>query len=118
MLQNKLTFESEKLGVDWISLNLEGLMDPRIITGRLLKYFTPHVLMDDVPSIAFHGFKKKYKVSIRQYTGSKGYWVGTKIIFSGKNAAYFYKPIRKTDPVDMATMKISSSVHGPRSRLI
>ena len=34
-------------------------------------YFTPHVLMDDVPSIGFHGFKKRYKVSIRQYTGSK-----------------------------------------------
>jgi hypothetical protein len=38
--------------------------------------------------------KKKYKVSIRQYTGSKGYWVGTKIIFSGKDAAYFYKLIQ------------------------
>ena len=104
MLQNKLTFESEKLGVDWISLNLEGLMDPRIITGRLLKYFTPHVLMDDVPSIAFHGFKKKYKVSIRQYTGSKGYWVGTKIIFSGKDAAYFYKLI-KTQKFDWDFLK-------------
>jgi hypothetical protein len=28
--------------------------------------------------------KKKYKISVRQYTGSEGYWVGTKIIFSGK----------------------------------
>lgn len=59
-----------------------------------MKYFTPHVLIDDVPSIGFNGFKKKYKVSIRQYTGSKGYWVGTRIIFSGKNAAYFYKLIQ------------------------
>ena len=69
-------------------------MDPRIIGDRLSKYFTPHVLIDDVPSIGFHGLKKKYKVSIRQYTGSKGYWVGTQIIFSGKNAAYFYKLIQ------------------------
>jgi len=38
-----------------------------------------------------YGFKKKHKVSIRQYTGSKGHWVGTRIIFSGKNAAFFYK---------------------------
>ena len=51
--------------------------------------------MDDVPSIGFHGLKKKYKVSIRQYTGSKGYWVGTKIIFSGKDAAYFYEASEK-----------------------
>lgn len=49
--------------------------------------------MDDVPSIGFHSLKKKYKVSIRQYTGSKSYWVGTKIIFSGKDATYFYKLI-------------------------
>ena len=80
-----IDFDSENLVVDWISLNIEGLMDPRIIDGRLLKYFTPHILIDDVPSVGFHGFKKKYKVSIRQYTGSKGYWIGTKIIFSGRN---------------------------------
>ena len=89
MLQNKLTFKSESLVVDYISFNLEGLMDPRIIAGRLSKYLTPHVLIDGVPSIGFHGLKKKYKVSIRQYTGSKGYWLGTQIIFSGKDAAYF-----------------------------
>jgi len=68
-----INFDSENLKVDWISFNLEGLMDPGIIAHRLLKYFTPHLLIDDVPSIGFHGLKKKYKVSIRQYTGSKGY---------------------------------------------
>ena len=94
MNRNKLSFVSEKLVVDYISFNLEGLMDPRIIAGRLSKYLTPHVLIDDVPSIGFHGLKKKYKVSIRQYTGSKGYWLGTQIIFSGKDAAYFYKLIQ------------------------
>ena len=104
MNQNNFSFESENLLVDWISFNLEGLMDPRIIPRRLLKYFTPHVLIDDVPSIGFHGFKKKYKVSIRQYTGSKGYWVGTKIIFSGKDAAYFYKLI-KTQRFDWSLLK-------------
>jgi len=26
--------------------------------------------------------------------GSKSYWVGTQIIFSGKDAAYFYKLIK------------------------
>jgi len=89
-----ITLDSGNLQLDWISFNLEGLIDPKIIAGRLLKYFTLHVLIDDVPSIGYHGFKKKYKVSIHQYTGSKGYWIGTRIIFSGKNASYFYKLLK------------------------
>ena len=59
MLKNKLTFESENLEVDYVTFNLEGLMNPRIIAGHLSKYFTPHVLIDDVPSIGFHSLKKK-----------------------------------------------------------
>lgn len=47
----KISFESEYLIVDWVSFNLEGLVDPRIIAGRLSKYFTPHVLIDGVPKI-------------------------------------------------------------------
>ena len=46
-----INLDSGNLQLDWISFNLEGLIDPKIIAGRLLKYFTPHVLMDDVPSI-------------------------------------------------------------------
>ena len=61
-----------------------------------------HLLINDVPTIGFHGFKKKCKVSIRQYT--KGYWVGTKIIFSGKDAAYLYKLI-KTQRFDWSLLK-------------
>ena len=94
-----LNFQSQNVVVDWISFNIQGLTDPLIIARRLSKHFTPHVLMDDVPSIGFHGLKKKYKVSIRQYTESKSYWVGTQIIFSGKDAAYFYKLI-KTEKLD------------------
>ena len=60
MMLNKLSFESESLVVDWIAFNLEGLMDPRIIAGRLSKYFTPHVLIDDERGIEFHGFRKRY----------------------------------------------------------
>ena len=48
--------------------------------------------------------KKKYKVSIRQYTGSKSYWVGTQIVFSGEDAAYFYKFI-KTEKLDWSLLK-------------
>jgi hypothetical protein len=97
-------FNSENLTVDWISFNLKGLVDPRIIAGRLSNYFTPHVMIDDKPEIGFHGLRKKYKVSIHQYTGSKGYWIGTKIIFSGKNASYFYK-LLKTRNFDWSLLK-------------
>lgn len=95
MNQNNFSFNSENLLVDWISFNLEGLMDPRIIARRLSKHFTPHVLIDGEPHMSYHGFKKKYKVSIRQYRGSKGHWVGTQIIFSGKNAGSNYRDLLK-----------------------
>ena len=104
MKETKLTFDSENLKVDWISFNLEGFMDLRTIDDRLSKHFTPHILIDDVPTIEFHGLKKIYKVSVRQYTGSKGYWVGSQIIFSGKDAAYFYKPL-KTEKFDWSLLK-------------
>ena len=68
-----LTFDSQHLDVDWLSFNIQGLTEPKTIASNLSKYFTPHVLIDDVPSIGFRGFKKRYKVSIHQYTGSKGY---------------------------------------------
>jgi len=61
-----INLDSENLVVDWLSFNLQGLIDPIIIANRLSKHFTPHVLIDNVPRIGFHGLKKKYKVSVRQ----------------------------------------------------
>lgn len=98
-----LNFESQNLMVDWISFNIQGLPDPETIASGLSKHFTPHVLIDDVPSISYHGLKKKYKVSIRQYTGSKSHWVGTQITFSGKDAARCYNLI-KTQKLDLGTL--------------
>ena len=100
-----LNFQSENLVVDWISFNLEGLVDPRIIANHLLKYFTPEVRVNDVPMIGYHGLKKKHKVSIRQHTKSKGNWVGTQIIFSGEDAAHFYTLI-KTRKFDCNILRV------------
>ena len=69
----------------------------------LSKHFTPHILIDGEPKLLYHGFKKKYKVSIRQYTGSKSHWVGTQITFSGKDAARCYNLI-KTQKLDLETL--------------
>ena len=46
---NVTDLNSENLVVDWLSFKLEGLMDPIIIVNYLTKYFTPHVLIDNVP---------------------------------------------------------------------
>ena len=59
MNQNKLSFKSENLRVDWISFNIQGSVDPKPIAVGLTKYFTPQVQIDDIPSIGFHGLKKK-----------------------------------------------------------
>jgi hypothetical protein len=70
-----LNFQSQNLVVDWISFNIQGLTDPRMLnveTG-LSKHFTPHILIDGESYVSYHGLKKKYKVSIRQYTGSNKY---------------------------------------------
>lgn len=55
----KISFDSESLVIDWVSFNLEGLVNPRIIADRFSKYSTPHVLIDYVPEIGFYGFRKK-----------------------------------------------------------
>lgn len=51
--------------------------------------------------------RKDYKVSIRQYTGtgSRSYWVGTQIIFSGKDGAHFYELI-KTKRLDWSLLRL------------
>nr|ULD16000.1 hypothetical protein [Cylindrotheca closterium] len=102
-----INFNSENLKIDWISFNLKGLVNPRKIADRLSNYFTPHVTIDNKPETEFQGLQKSYKVAIHQYTGSKGYWVGTKIIFSDKNAHYFYK-LLKTRNLDWDILKFEN----------
>ena len=102
-----INFNSENLKIDWISFNIKGLVDPRKIANRLSNYFTPHITIDNKPETEFHGLRKSYKVAIHQYTGSKGYWVGTKIIFSGKNAHYFYR-LLKTQNLDWNILKFEN----------
>ena len=89
-----LNLQDENLEIDWLTFKINGFTDPKLIASGLSNQFTPDVTRDDKPLISYHGLKNKHKVSIRQYTGSEGYWVGTKIIFSGENAAYLYKLIK------------------------
>lgn len=70
---NVINFDSENLEIDWISFNIEGFTDYKIIADRLSKHFTPYFFIDDKPGNESCALQKKYKVFIRQYTGSKGY---------------------------------------------
>lgn len=96
-----LNFDSENLVVDWISFNIQGLTDPRIIARRLFSRFNSFITVDDQHRIRFSDPRNNYNVSLRQYNRN---WVGTQIIFSGKNAAYFYKLI-KTQKFDWSIFK-------------
>ena len=100
-----LNFQSENLVVDWISFNIQGLPDPETIAYSLSKHFTPHVIIDDKLNMSYHGFKKKYKVSIWQYREYKGHWVGTQIIFSDKAAAHCYN-LLKTQKIVWETLMV------------
>ena len=50
-----LNFDSQYLNIDWISFNIQDLTDSKKISSKLSKYFTPYILLDDVPSPEFHG---------------------------------------------------------------
>ena len=70
-----LNFEFQDLVVDWININIQDLPDPKVVASGLSNYFTSQVLINGKPKLSYHGFKKKYKVFIHQYTGSKSYWI-------------------------------------------
>jgi hypothetical protein len=95
-------FDSENLVVDWISFNIQGLTDPQIIARRLFSRFNSFITVDDQHRIRFSDPRNNYNVSLRQYNKN---WVGTQIIFSGKNAAYFYKLI-KTQKFDWKILRV------------
>jgi hypothetical protein len=95
-------FDSEKLVVDWISFNIQGLTDPQIIARRLFSRFNSFITVDDQHRVRFSDPRNNYNVSLRQYNKN---WVGTQIIFSGKNAAYFYKLI-KTQKFDWKILRV------------
>ena len=98
----QLNFNSENLMVDWISFNIEGLIDSTRIANLLFFRFNASITMEDQSELQFYDRRKKYDVSIRQ--SQKSHWVGSQIIFSGKNAAYFYKLI-KTQKFNLDLLK-------------
>lgn len=92
MSEFKLNFKSEKLIGDWITLNIGDFRDPKLIGDRLFPYFNVSITMNDQSKIRLFDRRNIYNISIREQ--NKGYWKRSQVIFSGENAAYFYKLIK------------------------
>ena len=98
-----IDFDSENLVVDWISFNIQGLMGEANLRRMAGYRFTPLITMSDGSKIGYSGLRNKYKVCLREYASYR--WVGTQVIFSGENAAYFYKLV-KTQKFDWEILKV------------
>ena len=104
MKQTKLTFASENLVVDYLSLNIQGWVDPEPIAKYFFKAFgfnstiVKRINGKWKPQVLKYDSRNQFQVSFRQYEydpESKSFWVGTQIHFSGKNAAYLYSCIKE-----------------------
>lgn len=102
MNQNKLSFESEKLVVDYISFNIPGSNNTESIAKYLFEKFNFNSTFakgqNGTTDDWFYLPVNQHQVSFRQleYDPSfKSFWKGTTIHFSGPNAAQFYKINKK-----------------------
>ena len=102
MNENKLSFDSENLVVDYISFNISGLVDPEPIAN----YFSESLSFNSVLKETFKGksedlifeIRNRYKVSFIKSSynpDSNSYWTGMTVKFSGKNGQYFYSLVQK-----------------------
>ena len=94
MLQNKLTFESENLVVDYISFKFQDLKDwkEKELASYLLKlgfncYKESGKLRKPIKEPILVNSKNQFQVC---FVGDNPYWDGTLLHFSGLNAARFY----------------------------
>ena len=104
MKENKLSFKSENLVVDYISFNLQGWVDSEPIA----KYFFEAFGFNSTIAKRINGkwksqdlkydSKNQFQISFRQHEYDpeyKSFWVGTQINFSGENATYLYSFIKE-----------------------
>jgi hypothetical protein len=98
MTQNKLSFKSEDLVIDWISFKFQYLDNPTMM-----------VLANYLLNIGFNSYQESGKlakpikesiiVSSRNksevfFVTDNSYWKGTIVQFSGNNAASFYNLVK------------------------
>ena len=118
MKQNKFTFESEKLVVDYISFNIPGSDNTESIAKYLFETFNFNSTFargqNGITKSRFYLPRNQNEVSFRQLEydpSSKSFWEGTIIHFSGKNAAKFYKIIQ-AQKLDWNILKLKNASLG------
>jgi len=101
MQENKLTFQSENLVIDYISFNIPGSDNTESIAEYLFEKFNFNSTLakgqNGTAKSWFYLPRNQHQVSFRQLEydpSSKSFWEGTIIHFSGTNAAQFYKIIQ------------------------
>ena len=104
MNQNKLSFESENLQVDYLTFNIQGTPDFDLV-NRIAKYLFQHFDFNSIISNCsknkkhlFFSDKNRHQVEFALYLRApelNSFWDGTQIRFSGKNAIRFYQLIQQ-----------------------
>ena len=94
-----LSFQPHNLVVDYLSFNIQGFVDPEPIAEYLFQKcnFNSTIAYDRIDKPLKYDKKNRYKVSFRQQEYDpkyKSFWGGTQMIFSGQNAAQFYRLIK------------------------
>lgn len=99
MNQNKLTFESQNLVVDYITFKFQQLEDStKIKIGNYLfkfgfnSYQEAGKLTKPIKESILVNSKNKFEVC---FVGENSYWDGTLLHFSGPNANLFYNLVKK-----------------------
>ena len=104
MNQNKLSFESENLQVDYLTFNIQGTPDFDLV-NRIAKYLFQHFDFNSIISNCsknkkhlFFSDKNRHQVEFAVYLRApelNSFWDGIQIRFSGKNAIRFYQLIQQ-----------------------
>jgi hypothetical protein len=94
---HRMTFQTENLTVDWFSLNIRNSQDFQPIAFFLFYSLNFNVFKKisqngDLETV-FLNESNEYKCIFIQMKTS--YWSGLQLSFSGKNAAYFYKVLKR-----------------------
>ena len=115
MNQNKISFEEENLDVDYIVFSISGYYDPQPFAKYCCKKIGFNSTLTSTKSFEretlFYKRSHRYNVLFRRLEfdpAKKQFWSGTRIIFSGPAAAYFYKFI-KQNKIDWRSFQLESA---------
>ena len=100
MITKQINFESERLYVDYISFDIEGLRDVQAIANYFFENFGFNSIItkdsSQKPEFLIYNEKNEFRVFFRQYDSNPEFKSkrSTKIDFSEENAAQIYKIIQ------------------------